>query len=493
MIGYLVIALVVGVMAGRGQKNTLEEFTVAGRGLGLFLTWFLMGGAIFSAFSFLGAPGWAFTRGAAALYILAYLAFSLVPWYIIGPKIGRIGRKFNLYSLVGFMQTRFPSKTLGILIGFIAFFAFIQYLATQLRGMAIIFNIMTEGRIPFWLGALVAYAIVVTYVATGGLRAAAWSDVFQGALMIIISWVVGLTIVKKMHGSTSEMFRKIVEDTPGFMEVGSQGSSMSAAAFTSFILVSVIGFLMWPHMFARSYSSSAVTIKKTVIVYPLFALLIIPLLLAGFSAVGVVDPAQVGESDQILPYLITTFLNLPGWLYGLVGAAALAAAMSSADVITHSASLEFTDGVIKNMFSNLSDKTTLIIMRSAVVMIGAMAYLIAVFGGQGVVALLLGAYGSIIQFTPGVISALYWKRATPVAVIVGIITGFVVNFYYQIIASSTPFDLHAGLIALIVNAVIMIAVSFLTKPQENELVDNFVDSHSQRAIQKTACIEDKAI
>ncbi|EGQ26897.1 sodium:solute symporter family protein [Sporosarcina newyorkensis] len=480
MVLYLVIALVVGVLAGRGtNKASLEEFTTAGRGLGLFLTWFLMGGAIFSAFSFLGAPGWAFTRGAPAFYILAYLAFSLLPWYILGPKIGRIGRKFNLYSLVGFIQTRFQSKALGILVGFIAFFACIQYLATQLRGMAIIFNIMTEGRIAFWFGALVAYAIVVTYVATGGLRAAAWSDVFQGALMITVSWVVGIMIVKKMHGTTGEMFSKIAAADPDFLRIGTDGSTMSAAAFTSVILVSVIGFLMWPHMFARSYSSNAPTIKKTVIAYPLFALLIIPLLLAGFAAVGVVDVNAVGESDQILPYLITTFLSLPGWLYGLVGAAALAAAMSSADVITHSASMEFTDGVIKNMLPNLTEKVTLMIMRSAVVVIGAMAYLIAVFGGQGVVALLLGAYGSIIQFTPGVLSALYWKRVTSKGVFMGIVVGFAVNFYYQLVATTTPFEIHPGLIGLIANTVVMIGVSYMTKPEDSTIIESYVEDRKK--------------
>ncbi|WP_233191570.1 sodium:solute symporter [Sporosarcina sp. P18a] len=480
MVLYLVIALIVGVMAGRGtNKASLEEFTTAGRGLGLFLTWFLMGGAIFSAFSFLGAPGWAFTRGAPAFYILAYLAFSLLPWYIIGPKIGRIGRKFNLYSLVGFLQTRFRSKALGILVGFIAFFACIQYLATQLRGMAIIFNLMTEGRIAFWFGALVAYAIVVTYVATGGLRAAAWSDVFQGALMITVSWVIGIMIVKKMHGTTTEMFSKIAAADPDFLRIGVEGSTMSTTAFTSVILVSVIGFLMWPHMFARSYSSNAVTIKKTVIAYPLFALLIIPLLLAGFAAVGVVNVSAVGESDQILPYLITTFLHLPGWLYGLVGAAALAAAMSSADVITHSASMEFTDGVIKNMFPNLSDKVTLLIMRSAVVLIGALAYCIAVFGGQGVVALLLGAYGSIIQFTPGVLSALYWKRVTTQGVFTGIVAGFVVNLYFQLFATTTPFEIHPGLIGLIANTIVMIGVSYMTKPDTSSVVESYVNDQKK--------------
>ncbi|MFD2682269.1 sodium:solute symporter family protein [Bacillus seohaeanensis] len=475
MIGYLVVALIIGVLAGRGRDGgSLEEFAVAGGKLGLFVMWFLMGGAVFSAFSFLGAPGWAYSKGAPALYIITYTAFAILPWYIIGPKIGKIGKKYQLYTVSAFLKGRFNSPILAILVGLIALFASIQYLATQMTGMAHIFNIMTEGRIPFWLGALASYGIVVIYVATGGLRAAAWSDVFQGMLMIIISWVVGLAIVNQLHGGTTEMFTNIIKDQPEFLQIGKDGSTMGTTAYSTTILVSVIGFLMWPHLFSKSYASNTKTMKKTVLAYPIFALFLVPLLLVGFAAKGMIDSGQLENADQILPYLITTVMNLPGWVYGLVGAGALAAAMSTADAITHSASLEVTDGVIKNIWKDLSDKKTLLLMRIGVFVIGALAYYITVFGGQGLIALLLGAYGSIVQFAPGVYSALFWKRATAKGVIAGLIVGTIVNYYFQLVASSTPFDIHAGILGLIANIIVMVPVCYFTKPQEdgaNKYVD----------------------
>lgn len=469
MIAYLVIALIIGVMAGKGRDNSsLDEFAVAGGKLGLFVMWFLMGGAVFSAFSFLGAPGWAYSKGAPALYIITYTAFAILPWYIIGPKIGKIGRKYNLYTVAAFMKGRYNSPALAVIVGFIALFASIQYLATQMSGMALIFNVMTEGRIPIWLGALVSYGIVVIYVATGGLRAAAWSDVFQGLLMIIISWVVGLAIVNQLHDGTTQMFANIAKDTPEFLQIGKEGSSMDPIAYSTTILVSVIGFIMWPHLFSKSYASDTKTIKKTVLAYPVFALFLVPLLLVGFAAKGVVDSGQLASPDQVLPYLITTVMNLPGWVYGLVGAGALAAAMSTADAITHSASLEVTDGIIKNIWKNLSDKKTLLIMRVGVFVIGALSYYITVFGGQGLVALLLGAYGSIVQFAPGVYSALYWKRATASGVISGLVVGTLVNYYFQLVATSTPFGIHAGILGLIANVIVFGTVCYLTKPQVEE-------------------------
>nr|WP_263326660.1 sodium:solute symporter family protein [Neobacillus sp. Marseille-Q6967] len=475
MIAYLVIALIIGVLAGKGRDNSsLDEFAVAGGKLGLFVMWFLMGGAVFSAFSFLGAPGWAYSKGAPALYIITYTAFAILPWYIIGPKVGKIGRKYNLYTVAAFMKGRYNSSALAVIVGIIALFASIQYLATQMSGMALIFNVMTEGRIPVWLGALVSYGIVVIYVATGGLRAAAWSDVFQGLLMIIISWVVGLAIVNQLHDGTTEMFANIAKDTPEFLQIGKEGSSMEPIAYTTTILVSVIGFIMWPHLFSKSYASNTRTIKKTVLAYPVFALFLVPLLLVGFAAKGVVDSGQLTNPDQVLPYLITTVMNLPGWVYGLVGAGALAAAMSTADAITHSASLEVTDGVIKNIWKNLSDKKTLLIMRIGVFVIGALSYYITVFGGQGLVALLLGAYGSIVQFAPGVYSALYWKRANAQGVIAGLVVGTLVNYYFQLVATSTPLGIHAGILGLIANIIVFVTVCYLTKPQV-EAAEKYVD------------------
>ncbi|WP_138420588.1 sodium:solute symporter family protein [Aquibacillus sediminis] len=472
MMVYLVIALAIGMFAGRGRGGSLNEFVVAGGKLGMFVMLFLMGGAVLSAFSFLGAPGWAFTRGAPAYYIIIYIAFAILPWYLIGPKIGRIGRKYGLYTLVGFLQTRYKLKTLGVLVGIIALLGFIQYLATQMKGMAYIFNIMTDGRIPFWLGALLAYGIVVIYVATGGLRAAAWSDVFQGILMIVISWTIGLAVVFQLHGSPSSMFMNIHEMDPGFLQIGKEGSTMSSVGFTTTILVSLMGFLMWPHLFSKSYASRPKTIKKTVLAYPVFALFLIPLLLAGFAAVGVVEQGTV-EADEILPYLITTVLELPGWLYGLVGAGALAAAMSSADAITHSASLEFTSGVVQNIKEDLSEKTVLIIMKVAVITIGGLAYFVTIFGGQGLIALLLGAYGSIVQFAPGVYGALYSKRISGVGVTIGLVAGTVINYYYQLAAPATPFDIHAGIMGLMVNILIVVVVSLIQKPKQEEVVEGY--------------------
>ena len=196
MSAYLVLAFGLGLAAGRGKSFfSVSEYAVADRGLGLFVMWFLMGGTIFSAFAFLGGPGWAYSKGAASFYILAYAALGLLPWYVVGPKVARLGAKNNYFTMGDLLRHRYDSKLLVVLVGIVAVLAFIQYLTLQIKGMAYVFNVLTEGHIPFWFGALLSYGIVVMYVITSGVRGAAWSDVFQAILMLVVAWVLCVYLV----------------------------------------------------------------------------------------------------------------------------------------------------------------------------------------------------------------------------------------------------------------------------------------------------------
>ena len=475
---YLLLAFAIGLAAGRGRSFfSISEYAVGDRGFSLFIMWFLMGGTIFSAFAFLGGPGWAYSKGAASLYILAYCTLGLLPWYIIGPKISRLGKKSNYITMGDFLGDRYNSKFLIIIIGIVSLLAFIPYLTLQIKGMGYIFNVLTYGNISFKLGALLALGIVVVYVATSGVRGAAWSDVFQAILMLLVAWVLGIYFVETLHGGLNNMFSKIVENNPDFLTIGNEGSKISSARYSSNIVVSMLGFLMWPHLFTKSYTTTAKRIKLTVLVYPIFAIFLLPVLFIGFSGIGVVPSSELEHSGQILPYLITHHLTNSGLLYGIVGAGALAAAMSSSDAITHGASVSFGRDICKVIFPSLKENQELWIMRGAVIGVGAIAYCIAIFGSDGLIALLLGAYGAIVQLAPGVYSGLFWKKASTLGVILGLIIGVIVTIYFQYIAGSSPYDLHPGLIGLLVNIAIVLIISLMQEQTEEKLIhaSKFVD------------------
>jgi SSS family solute:Na+ symporter len=349
----------------------------------------------------------------------------------------------------------------------------LQYLTLQIKGMAFIFNILTDGLIPYWLGALMAYGIVVAYVATSGVRGAAWSDVLQGVLMLIVAWTVGYYLVYALHGGPSEMFTSINESRPGFLTIGQEGSMMSPMAYSTVLLISGLGFMMWPHLFTKSYSTTEKRIKLTTLAFPIFGLFMVPVLFIGFSAIGVVSPDAVGSPDQILPHLITYVLGANGWVYGLIGAGALAAAMSSSDAITHGGSVSLGRDVILPLKPDMTERTQVWIMRLGVIAIGAAAYSLAIFGATGIIALLVGAYGSIAQFVPSVYGALIWRRATKSGAIAGLIVGIGVNYYYQIIADSTPLEMNAGFVGLLCNIVVFVVVSLMTPQVPRALADEY--------------------
>ena len=236
MTTYLVFAFALGILAGRGRSfYSVSEYAVADRGLGLLVMWFLMGGTIFSAFAFLGRPGWAYSKGAASFYILAYAALGLLPWYVIGPKVARLGTQRNYFTIGDLIGDRYQSRTLVVLVGIVSVLAFVQYLTLQIKGMAYVFNVLTDGHIPFWFGALLAYGIVVVYVVTSGVRGAAWSDVLQAILMLVVAWVLGIYLVTTLHGGIGPMFvaigatrlshhrRRWIGDVGGGLQFGDRG------------------------------------------------------------------------------------------------------------------------------------------------------------------------------------------------------------------------------------------------------------------------------
>src|SRR3954468_22749846 len=114
--GIVVCGSILGFLAGGRRKMDLEQWTVGARGFGILLLWLLMSGETYTTFSLLGASGWAFGRGAPALYILAYLTLGLVVSFYILPPIWELGRRFGLQTLPDFFQRRYDSR---LLTGFV--------------------------------------------------------------------------------------------------------------------------------------------------------------------------------------------------------------------------------------------------------------------------------------------------------------------------------------------------------------------------------------
>jgi SSS family solute:Na+ symporter len=168
------LAVALGLLARRGKKMDLEQWTVGRRGFGVVFVFLLMAGEIYSTFTFLGASGYAYGRGAPAFYIIAYgsLAYALGYWIL--PPIARYTKQHGLITQPDFFAHRFASRELGIAVGLIGVVAMIPYLALQLEGLGLIVEIATRGAIGAHVAILIGTAGLVVYVIASGIRASAW-------------------------------------------------------------------------------------------------------------------------------------------------------------------------------------------------------------------------------------------------------------------------------------------------------------------------------
>ncbi|MEL7046375.1 MAG: sodium:solute symporter family protein, partial [Pseudomonadota bacterium] len=205
IVAYLALTLWVGLRAGRKTSSTVTGFVAGDRNFGFLVMYFVTGATVFSAFAFLGGPGWAYSRGAAAFYILSYGVLGMMPWYVIGPKVARVGRQLGQVTQAQFITGRFPSRGLSLLIAIISIAALIPYITLQMRGAGIVIEAVTEGNVPLWLGAAVAYGVVLLYVLISGVAAVGWTNTLQGVFMIGIAWALGLYLPFKLYGGVGPM------------------------------------------------------------------------------------------------------------------------------------------------------------------------------------------------------------------------------------------------------------------------------------------------
>ena len=473
---YLLISLLTGVLPSLKTSKSVGGFVAGDRNMNALLLYFVVGASIFSSFAFLGGPGWAYSRGAASFYIIAYGVIGIVPLYFFGPRAWRLGKEHGYVTQAELLSDRFDSRFLSVLIAVLSVVVFIPYLTLQMIGAGYVLNVISEGMIPEWIGAGVTYLVVLVYVFTSGVMGVGWSNAFQGMFMMIVAWALGIYLPETLYGGIGPMFEAIIDagkeemlKAPG---LAADGTPWTWWAFSSAVLVSAIGYSVWPHFFMRSFAArSARAMRLSVVLYPTFLIFLVPILLIGFSAI-VAFPG-VEQADTILPYVLMQ-LELPAVVVGLFCAGALAASMSSGDAILHSAaSIAVCDGVGKVVRKPLDDRVQRLLIRMAVVLIGLIAYLFAVVIDVSIVALLLGAYGGVAQLFPVVFAMFYWPRANRAGAVSALVGGVLVNTLFLMMPELKPFPLHEGVYGLIVNITLLVGVSLATAPPREEIVERF--------------------
>lgn len=462
---FVIGTTIVGMIPGMNKKMSLEEWAVGGRSFGRWLNWFILAGEIYTAFAFLGGSGWAYARGGPTFYILGYGALAYVVGYYVLPAISPIGRKHGLMTQPDLVEHMYDSKWLGVLTACVGVAFLLPYLQLQLTGLGLIIETCSYGIIPRVPAMLIAFTMVAAFVYLSGLKGVASTAVIKDVVMIVAVVFFGLYLPIHFFGSVGGMFEALDAAKPGFLALPGGTKVLDVSWAMSTLVLTSLGFYMWPHFSANSFSAKNPDVLRHNAIYlPLYQICLIFPMLIGFTALMVLTPALKVPDMAFMAIVQKVF---PGWALGLVGGAgALACMIPAADLIL-STSMLFTRNVYgRTIGQGASHETQAKLARVLVLVLTGIALALAIFAPNMLVNLLLTGYSGVTQFFPMIVLGLFWKRATKIAAYSGLITGEFLVFYL-ILNKMDPFaiaglHLNAGFVALVVNFVVFVTVSLAT-------------------------------
>ena len=468
---FLLLSLALGLMARRGRTMSLEQWTVGGRGFGALFVFLLMAGEIYTTFTFLGGSGWAYGRGAPTFYILCYGAIAYTLSYFLLPVVWRYATRHHLHSQADFFARKYRSPALGVMVSLVGVAAIVPYLVLQLKGLGIIVSEASYGGIPVHAAVWISVVALVAYVIVSGVHGSAWTAVVKDVMILGVAVALGVYFPLHYYGGFGAMFAAIERAHPGFLTLPSRG--MSPSWFISTVLLSALGFYMWPHAFASSYTARSEDVfRKNAAVMPLYQLVLLFVFFAGFAAILQV-PGLAG-ADADLSLLRLSKLSFPPWLVGVIGAAGLLTALVPGSMLLMTAAAILAKNVVGALAPSVSERAIGTLARLLVPVIALGAVYFTLHGGSALVPLLLLGYNLVTQLLPALLLSLPERPlATAAGAAAGILAGEVTVAW--LLLSGTTLgrlfpawpgaitDLNVGIVALIVNAVVLLAVSAATR------------------------------
>lgn len=468
--GFLLFSIFLGIQARKGKSMDLEQWSVGGRGFGTIFVFLLMAGETYTTFTFLGASSWAYGKGGPALYIIAYLSLIYAFSYWIYPAIWKYAKEHNLMSQSDFFTSKYKSSFLGIIVAIIGVISMVPYIVLQLKGLGIIVSEASYGlispNIAVWIGAIA----VTIYVMISGIHGSAWTAVIKDIMIFGIVLFIGIYIPFHYYGGIESMFKEIQATKPGFLTLPKSGLGISW--FISTVVMTVLGAVMWPHVFNATYSAkNAKAIRKNSIITPLYTLMLLFIFFVGFAAIGQV-PGLTGPATD-LALLKLSVKTFDPWFVGLIGAAGLLTALVPGSMLLMSASTSVAKNIYKVMVPTATDRQVSMLAKWLVPVLSLICVYFTLSGGQGIVTLLLMAYSFITQLLPALLFSFMKNNfVTKAGASVGMISGVIAVTYMTLtqatIATLFPSlpqvmkDLNSGIIALLINVVITVIVSLVT-------------------------------
>ncbi|MFP9059577.1 sodium:solute symporter family protein [Natrialbaceae archaeon A-chndr2] len=472
IVGYLLLALVIGLVAYRLTDRTAEDFYLASRTVGTIVLLFTTFATLLSAFTFFAGPNLAYLYGPEWILVMGVmdgLIFAVL-WYVIGYKQWLLGQRHRYVTLGEMLGDRFASKRLrGIVAGASLLWLF-PYVMLQQAGAGTALEALTEGAVPYAAGAGLITLFMILYVVLAGFRGIAWTDTLQGAFMLVTTWVALLWVLAVVGGPGVA--------TSGLEATASEHLALGSAYYSPQFMLSTaitIGFgvAMFPQVNQRFFAAgSKEVLKRSFALWPILCLLLfVPAFMLGAWARGLetgISVAEIEAGGNVLPLILAEFT--PTWFAALVIAGAMAAMMSSSDSMLLSGSSYFTRDLYRPFVeSAVSPRREDVIARVGVVVFALSTFVASLYNPATLFELGDAAFSGFAQLALPVIVALYWRNTTRTGITVGIVGSQL--FYLASVFTAVPSAYagwSAGLVGMGVGLVLTVGVSLLTAPAADE-------------------------
>jgi SSS family solute:Na+ symporter len=436
------LVTVLGFIAARWRRadslDHLDEWGLGGRNFGPWITWFLLGGDLYTAYTFVAVPALVYGAGATGFFAVPYTIVVYPMVFLVAPRLWSVSHQHGYVTPADFVRGRHGSSTLALVIALTGIVATMPYIALQLVGIeAVLKTIGINGSWPLWI----AFAVLALYTYQSGLRAPALIAFVKDTLIYVVVIVAVIYIPHKLGGwgnifdAADQKFNATPPPPKGPPD-GTLLASAQQLGYSTLALGSAAALFLYPHSQVSVLASrSRDTIKRNMAALPAYSFVLGLLALLGYMAIAAgVTPTTnplsgKPDSNTVVPLLFDKMF--PDWFAGIAFGAIAIGALVPAAIMSIAAANLFT----RNIFSEYikRDASPALEARvskiaSLVVKFGALLVIIAIDPQFSIDLQLIGGV-VILQTLPAVVFGLYTRWFHRWALLAGWAAGLITGLW----------------------------------------------------------------
>ena len=462
----------------KGDLDQLHEWGLGGRRFGTVITWFLVGGDLYTAYTFIAVPALAFGAGAIAFFAVPYTILIYPLLFLFFPRLWYVCHKHNYITAADFVRGRFGNRWLALAVTITGIVATMPYIALQLVGLQVVIGGMGVSGTGYIgdLPLIIAFIILAAFTYSSGLRAPASIAVVKDILIYITAFAAIIVVPMQMGG-----FGKIFAAVPAkklLLAVPAANTTGSYGVYATLALGSALALFLYPHSITGILSaSSGHAIRRNAALLPGYSFMLGLLALVGLFAiaagVGALPEFAAGFKEFGNNFAVPALYlhSFPSWFVGIAFAAIGIGALVPAAIMSIAAANLYTRNIHREFINpNPTNKQEAQMAKwvSLIVKFGALIFIVSVSSQYAIYLQLLGGI-LIVQTLPAVMLGVYTRWFNDWALLSGWLVGIVTGTWMFVAANLTPnyplviaghtFPGYTALYTVVLNLVIAIVLT----------------------------------